>query len=144
MKKSTICILTGPKGSGKTYTAREIISLHPRILAVDPHGSEFSLPGVIAVSDSDELLAASRANWKRPSWLIAYTLQFDIEAASESVAFRPSSVATVSRFSMSAALTRRRQIGFTRKGLGCITVPVRAIKTKIPAKTRLTNQDCGL
>lgn len=88
MKKSTICILTGPKGSGKTHTAREIISLHPRILAVDPHGSEFSLPGAIAVSDDDELLTALKANWKAPAWLISYTPAFDIEAASESIALR--------------------------------------------------------
>ncbi len=88
MKKSTICILTGPKGAGKTFTARDIISLHPRVLAVDPHGSEFSLPGAVAVSDDDEMLAALRANWKRPSWLITYTPEFDVEAASESVAWR--------------------------------------------------------
>jgi hypothetical protein len=88
MKQSTICILTGPKGSGKTYTAREIISLHPRILALDPHGSEFSLPGAVAVSDDDELLVALKANWKTTSWLLTYTPAFDIEMASESIASR--------------------------------------------------------
>ena len=44
-KKATIAIVTGAKEGGKTFTAKEIISMHPRILAVDPHGSEFDLPG---------------------------------------------------------------------------------------------------
>lgn len=47
MKQSTIAILTGSKGSGKTFTQREIISLHPRIYALEPHGGEFKLSGAV-------------------------------------------------------------------------------------------------
>jgi hypothetical protein len=86
--QTTTSIVTGPKGGGKTFTAREIISLHPRILALDPHGGEFALPGALAVRSREQLFEAMKANWKRPCWLIVMTPDFDVEDASEAVAFR--------------------------------------------------------
>src|SRR5487761_202715 len=86
MKQSTIAILTGAKGGGKTHTAREIISLHPRVLALEPHGGEFNLGGRVSVRDEDDFLEAVKANWGRPAFLIIFTPDYGIEAASEEVA----------------------------------------------------------
>ena len=86
MKQSTIAILTGAKGGGKTHTAREIISIHPRVYALEPHGGEFNLRGRVSVHDTEEFFDAVEANWKRPSFLIVLTPDYDIENASEEVA----------------------------------------------------------
>jgi hypothetical protein len=86
MKHSTIAILTGSKGSGKTYTQREIISLHPRIYALEPHGGEFNLRGAIEVRDTEELFDAAKTNWRRPAFLIVCVPDYDVQAASEEVA----------------------------------------------------------
>lgn len=86
MKQSTIAILTGAKGGGKTHTAREIISIHPRVYALEPHGGEFNLRGRVSVHDTEEFFDAASANWKRPSFLIVLTPDYDIENASEEVA----------------------------------------------------------
>jgi len=86
MKQSTIAILTGAKGGGKTHTAREIISLHPRVYALEPHGGEFNLPGRVTVRDADAFFEAVKANWRRPAFLIIFTPDYGIEDASEEVA----------------------------------------------------------
>lgn len=86
MKQSTIAILTGAKGGGKTYTAREIISLHPRVYALEPHGGEFNLRGRVSVRDTGAFFEAVEVNWRRPSFLIVLTPDYDIENASEEVA----------------------------------------------------------
>jgi hypothetical protein len=86
MKQSTIAILTGAKGSGKTFTQKEIISLHPRIYAVETHGGEFGLPGAVEVYDAEEFEDAVRVNWSKPSFLIIFVPDYDVEAASEEVA----------------------------------------------------------
>lgn len=86
MKQSTIAILTGAKGSGKTHTMREIISIHPRIFAVEPHGGEFKLSGSVEAHDSEKAFEAAKVNWRRPSFLIVCTPDYDIEETSEEVA----------------------------------------------------------
>ena len=86
MKQSTIAILTGAKGGGKTHTAREIIALHPRVFALEPHGGEFDLRGRVSVRDTEAFFEAVEANWKGHSFLIIYTPDYGIEAASEEVA----------------------------------------------------------
>lgn len=86
MKQSTIAILTGAKGSGKTHTQREIISLHPRIFALEPHGGEFKLRGAVETSDAEEFFEAANENWHRPSFLIVCVPDYDVQAASEEVA----------------------------------------------------------
>lgn len=86
MKQSTIAILTGAKGGGKTHTTREIISIHPRIFALEPHGGEFKLSGAVETYDAEEFLDAAKVNWRRPSFLIICTPDYDIEKASEEVA----------------------------------------------------------
>lgn len=86
MKQSTIAILTGAKGGGKTHTAREIVSLHPRVLALEPHGGELNFRGCVSVSDEDEFYDAVEANWVRPAFLIVFTPDYGVEAASEEVA----------------------------------------------------------
>ncbi|MGB6482890.1 MAG: hypothetical protein WBE86_05320 [Candidatus Acidiferrales bacterium] len=86
MKQSTICILTGAKGGGKTHTAREIISIHPRVFAMEPHGGEFRLPGAVQVYDAEELREAANANWRRSSFLVVCVPNYDVQEASEEVA----------------------------------------------------------
>jgi hypothetical protein len=86
MKHSTIAILTGSKGSGKTHTQREIISLHPRIFALEPHGGEFGLRGAVETSDAEEFFEAAKENWRCPSFLIVCVPDYDVQAASEEVA----------------------------------------------------------
>lgn len=86
MKHSTIAILTGSKGSGKTHTQREIILLHSRILALEPHGGEFKLRGAVETSDAGEFFEAVKQNWRRPSFLIVCVPDYDVQAASEEVA----------------------------------------------------------
>lgn len=86
MKQSTIAILTGSKGSGKTFTQREIISLHPRIYALEPHGGEFKLSGAVEVCDTEEFFEAAKVNWRTPSFLIVCVPDYDIQATSEEVA----------------------------------------------------------
>lgn len=86
MKHSTIAILTGSKGSGKTHTLREIIWLHPRIFALEPHGGEFRLRGVVETRDAEEFFDATKENWRSPSFLIVCVPDYDVQAASEEVA----------------------------------------------------------
>ena len=86
MQQSTIAILTGSKGSGKTFTQREIISLHPRIYALEPHGGEFKLSGAVEVCDTEEFFEAAKVNWRTPSFLIVCVPDYDIQATSEEVA----------------------------------------------------------
>jgi len=88
MKQSTIAICTGGKGGGKTFTAREIISIHPRTFALEPHGSEFNLPGRVAARDADGFFEAVKANWHRPFFLVVYTPEYNVEQASEDLACR--------------------------------------------------------
>ena len=85
-KKATIAIVTGAKEGGKTFTAKEIVSMHPRILVVDPHGSEFDLPGRVTVRNAAELGKAIQANKANPTFLIVYSPEFDVGAASETIA----------------------------------------------------------
>ena len=86
MRNSTIAICTGAKESGKTYTARRIIALHPRIYALEPHGMEFALPGLVTARNEEEFSEAVRANWKRSAFLICYTPDYEIGDASEHIA----------------------------------------------------------
>lgn len=86
MKQSTIAILTGAKGGGKTHTSREIIALHPRIYALEPHGGEFKLHGAVEVDGVEEFFEAARANWRAPSFLIVCVPDYEVQAASEEVA----------------------------------------------------------
>jgi hypothetical protein len=84
---STIAIVTGPKAGGKTFTAREIVSIHPCFFALDVHGgSEFGLDGAVRVRNTAQLKKALLANATRPSWLIVYAPDFDVKDASEVVA----------------------------------------------------------
>jgi hypothetical protein len=86
MKQSTIAILTGAKGGGKTYSAQEIIALHPRIYALEPHGGEFKLRGAVETRDTEDFFEAVKANWRSRSFLIILRPDYEIEAASEEVA----------------------------------------------------------
>lgn len=86
MKQSTIAILTGSKGGGKTFTQREIISIHPRIFAIEPHGGEFNFRGAVEVYDTDEFSDAVEANRNRLTFLIIFTPDYSIVEASEEVA----------------------------------------------------------
>lgn len=86
MKQSTIAILTGAKGGGKTHTQREIILLHPRVYALEPHGGEFKLRGAVEVYDTEKFFEAAKTNWRRPSFLIVCVPDYEVWAASEEVA----------------------------------------------------------
>lgn len=86
MKHSTIAILTGSKGSGKTFTEREVISLHPRIYALEPHGGQFNFRGAVEVSDAEDFSQAAIENWQRSSFLVIITPDYNIEEDSEEVA----------------------------------------------------------
>lgn len=98
MKQSTIAILTGAKGGGKTHTAREIISIHPRVFALEPHGGEFKIRGCVSVHDTKKFREAAAANWNRDSFLVILTPDYDMQGASEEVAgltFRRGSVLAI-------------------------------------------------
>ncbi|MGC1105478.1 MAG: hypothetical protein WA876_02990 [Candidatus Acidiferrales bacterium] len=86
MKHSTIAILTGSKGAGKTFTQREIISLHPRIYALEPHGGEFKLRGAVETGDADAFEEAAEKNWARSAFLVICVPDYDVSEASERVA----------------------------------------------------------
>lgn len=86
MKQSTIAILTGGKGGGKTFTQREIISIHPRIYALEPHGGEFNLRGGVETADADAFEEAAEQNWTRSAFLVICVPDYDVRGASERVA----------------------------------------------------------
>jgi hypothetical protein len=85
VNESTIAIVTGPKEGGKTHTAREIVSMHPRSFAIEWRG-QLALDGAVTARGYEEMRLALKANSRGKHWLIIHAPSFDVEAGSELVA----------------------------------------------------------
>ncbi len=85
MGNATIAIVTGAKEGGKTHTARTILRMHPRILAVE-WKRELAVNGAVITRSAEEFRLAIKANAARGCWLILHAPAFDVEAGSELVA----------------------------------------------------------